>query len=509
MRTFLRTTLLLPFCILLVGTAFGQTPTTTIQNGNADTRLELNYDGGFYIPGTFDPAAPADSIPATGAGTRLMWYPAKAAFRAGRVFDNTAFGTGVDGRTFWNPANVGNYSVAFGNNTTASGDMSFAAGINTAASEKGAAAIGLGTEASGEAAIATGKNTSAFQENATAMGEGTTASGRNATAMGDVTLASGFAATAMGSDTKAIDFLATAMGNKTIARGDNSTAMGLSTEASGNEATAMGDNTTASGEISTATGRITTASGDHSMAMGFETEASGLNATAIGELTTASGRSATAMGISTIAASENSLSIGELNSANTSADGTLLVVGNGSSGAGGRSDALALDSNGNLEISGALAESSDRRLKTSIRPLKGETMAKLLRLRPIRYQFKNQETHPAGEQIGLVAQDVRTEFPALVSGENGDALSLSYSKFTAVLLKGLQEQQAELEAKEDDIATLKAENEEFEERLAALERQNASAMPAGLTGPWALTLLLGLGLLGAGLFWRRRASNAD
>jgi len=492
MRTFLRATLLLSFCILLVGTAYGQTPTTTIQNGGADTRLELNYDGGLLVQGTYTTTTPADSIPATGAGTRLMWYPAKAAFRAGRVFDNTVAGIGTDGRTFWNPANVGNYSVAFGNNTLASGGVSFAAGINTIASGTNATAFGAGTEASSSAATAMGNETTASGDGATAMGEFTTASGIAATALGEETVASGSNSTAMGDETTANAASATAMGNRTTASGDG--------------ATAMGDNTTASGEISTATGRITTASGDHSMAMGFQTEASGLNATAIGELTTASGRSATAMGTNTIAASDHSLSIGELNSANTSADGTLLVVGNGSSGPGGRSDALALDSNGNLEISGTLTESSDRRLKTSIRPLKDETMAKLSRLRPVRYQFKNQETHPAGEQIGLVAQDVRTEFPALVGGENGDALSLSYSKFTAVLLKGLQEQQAELEAKEDDIATLKAENEEFEERLAALERQNASALPAGLTGPWALTLLLGLGALGAGLLWRSRPS---
>jgi hypothetical protein len=63
-----------------------------------------------------------------------------------------------------------------------------------------------------------------------------------------------------------------------------------------------------------------------------------------------------------------------------------------------------------------------------------------------------------------------------------------------------------MEGQRDRIAELETENEEFEERLAALERQNASALPAGLTGPWALTLLLGLGALGAGLLWRSRPS---
>jgi hypothetical protein len=161
----------------------------------------------------------------------------------------------------------------------------------------------------------------------------------------------------------------------------------------------------------------------------------------MGFATTASGTDATAMGNNTTAASGNSLSIGSFNSANTSADGTLFAAGNGSFGS--PSDALVLDQGGNLTISGTLTESSDRRLKTSIRPLNSETLAKLSRLRPVRYEFKNQETHPSGEQIGLVAQEVRNEFPALVSGGADDALSLSYSKLGAVLLKGLQEQQAE------------------------------------------------------------------
>src|SRR6056297_4170621 len=100
--------------VLLIGllpmSASAQTPTTTIQNGNGDTRLELNYDGGLLVPGTFGPTTPADSIPAEGAGTRLMWYPAKAAFRAGRV------GRNKDG-TQWNASKVGDYSVAFGVDT--------------------------------------------------------------------------------------------------------------------------------------------------------------------------------------------------------------------------------------------------------------------------------------------------------------------------------------------------------------------------------------------------------
>ena len=492
MYTLLRTTLLLALSGILLGAAYGQTPTTTIQNGNGAPRLELNYDGGLLVPGSFGPTTPADSIPATGAGTRLMWYPAKAAFRAGRVFDNTAFGTGVDGRTFWNPANVGNYSVAFGNNTKASGDVSFAAGINTVASGTNSTALGGGTQATGQAATSLGSGSVASADYATAGGQNSTATAQHATAIGEAVSAGGIAATAYGLETTATGRAATAMGAETEATGSRSTAIGFAGKASGLYALATGNATEASGKTSTALGSVTQATAKWATAMGVGTEASG--------------EASTALGSNTIAATNNSVSLGAWNDANRTVDNTLIVAGNGSfnNGTVSRSDALVLNSNGNLEISGTLTESSDRRLKTSIQPLKGETLAKLSRLRPVRYQFKNQQTHPSGEQIGLVAQNVRTEFPALVSGENSDALALSYSKFTAVLLKGLQEQQADLETKDDEIASLKAENEEIKSRLVALEQHNSSALPASLTGPWALVLLLGLGALGAGLLWRRR-----
>jgi len=65
--------------------------------------LESYADGALLAPGT-------GTIPATGAGTRLMWYPAKAAFRVGEINE-----------TQWDPTNVGDYSMAFGINTMASG----------------------------------------------------------------------------------------------------------------------------------------------------------------------------------------------------------------------------------------------------------------------------------------------------------------------------------------------------------------------------------------------------
>src|SRR5881396_4286107 len=64
---------------------------------------------GWAATGTFGSGV----IPVTGAGVRLMWYPRKAALRAG----------GVSG-TQWDDASVGNYSVALGNGTMATASRS-------------------------------------------------------------------------------------------------------------------------------------------------------------------------------------------------------------------------------------------------------------------------------------------------------------------------------------------------------------------------------------------------
>jgi len=243
----------------------------------------------------------------------------------------------------------------------------------------------------------------------------------------------------------------------------------------------------------------------------------GTRSVAFGRNTEASGKEATAMGFNTTAATDRSLSLGECNSANQSYDYTLLVVGNGSFDPDGscdiNTDALVLDRGGDLTIAGTLTENSDRRLKTDIDPLSEGVLGALGEIDPVRYRFKNEQTHPSGEQIGLIAQEVRAHFPELVREGADGMLSLAYPKLTAVLLKGLQEQQstieeqkgriAALETETDEqsrkIADLKAENEEIKTRLAALETGLSSAVPAGLGGSWALALLMGLGGLGAGL----------
>ncbi|MBL0013922.1 MAG: hypothetical protein IPP30_09380 [Flavobacterium sp.] len=126
-------------------------------------------------------------IPPSGAGTRMVWNPRKAAFRAGTVIG-----------TKWDNASIGTYSTAFGYDTTASGSSSTAGGANSTAS--GGASTALGS-------------------NVTASGLVSTAFGADAVASGSFSTAFGFLTTAIGS-------ASTAYGKRSVAFGDSSTAFG-------------------------------------------------------------------------------------------------------------------------------------------------------------------------------------------------------------------------------------------------------------------------------------------
>ncbi len=125
--------------------------------------LGISTTKGLLVTGTFKALS---TVPNLGVGSRLMFFPGKAAFRAGYV-----------GGGNWDDANVGYWSVAMGNTTTASGYYSTALGAATIASGSNSTAIGSVTIASGSSSTAMGTYTTASGISSTAMGSNTTASG--------------------------------------------------------------------------------------------------------------------------------------------------------------------------------------------------------------------------------------------------------------------------------------------------------------------------------------------
>ncbi|HKP75677.1 MAG TPA: tail fiber domain-containing protein, partial [Longimicrobiaceae bacterium] len=108
---------------------------------NAAGAYDLGNTNGYLSEGTFG----AGNIPVDGSGTRLMWYPAKGAFRAGSISG-----------TQWDEPNIGNYSVAIGQDVRASGDNATAFGLRSVAAQVSSFAAGEDNTASGAASVALG-----------------------------------------------------------------------------------------------------------------------------------------------------------------------------------------------------------------------------------------------------------------------------------------------------------------------------------------------------------------
>lgn len=128
------------------------------------TLVQFTPTDGFVAKGTFG----SGTIPATGSGVRIMWYPKRAAFRAGLV-----------GGSEWDDANIGTASVALGDNTKASGSSAFAAGSLTTASGASSVAFGDSTTASGPSSVAFGFGTTASGFFTTALGQAASTNGMN------------------------------------------------------------------------------------------------------------------------------------------------------------------------------------------------------------------------------------------------------------------------------------------------------------------------------------------
>lgn len=152
---------------------------------------------GFIAQGTFG----TGTVQSPGGGTRMMWYPKKAAFRAGYITGNQ-----------WDDVNIGNYS--------------FSTGISSVAKGIGAVAMGQTCSAGDSCGVAMGYNSTASGKYGVAMGNVSIASGNSAVALGRGCIASGTAAVGIGYHVTASGNMSTAFGYYTTASGDNSVAMG-------------------------------------------------------------------------------------------------------------------------------------------------------------------------------------------------------------------------------------------------------------------------------------------
>jgi hypothetical protein len=385
--------------------AFAQRALLEVDKGG-EKLMEVNEDGGFVVRGT----DAVGSIPASGTGARLMWYPRKTAFRVGRVI-----------ATEWDDANIGGSSVAMGDETIASGLKATALGAETVASNLVATAMGSNTRASGVSSTAMGFLTEASGSSATAMGRDTKASGDESLAMGAATTASGGSSTAMGSGTTASGRVSTAMGEDTKAIGQRATALGLRTEARAHASTAMGEGTIAGGNAATALGRNTQAVGDYSTAMGSNASAIGRGSFAYGDASTDA----------TVGATENMFAV------RASGGIRLRTSPNESTGCDLQSG------------SGTFNCTSSRLTKEGFEDLDGDVvLERLAEIRIQRWRYRGTEQW----HVGPTAEDFYAAFsmgkgPTTISTVDADGISL-------VGIQALERRTAELQ--EESVA-LRAE----------------------------------------------------
>ncbi len=428
---------------------------TLLKNGDLSIagRLTVSGTDGALFGGTDG----LGTIPATGAGVRFMWYPAKAALRAGRV-------TGTE----WDDASVGLSSTAMGYALRASGHY--------------ATAFGVGAVASGYASVAIGDAVKALGSRSAAFGEQSEASGPASTAMGGSTRAVGYDASSMGYRTTAQAYASLAMGRYNVIAGDSATWVdtdpvfvvgnGTSAAAPSNALTLLkngnlGLGTVAPGNLLTVNGK---ASFGGSAAIDFEPlEVQGAYA-----------------GVSLHdrlgGAAERWVIYSNRSGTGAGTPGTqTLKFWNG------YADLVTISAAGNLTALGCVTGNniacvSDARLKVHVASLR-YGLADVLRLRPVSWTWKDPARTEA--TIGLIAQEVEPVIPELVlhDVDAAGSLGLNYVGFVPVVIKAIQEQQVSLAQDEHAIqrltqaltdrdattAALRVQVDELQRRLAAIE----------------------------------------
>jgi hypothetical protein len=167
----------------------GNTGPPGVVATNGAGAYDFGNINGFVAQGTLNSGA---AIGVIGPGTRVLWNPRKAAFRAGQAEADQ-----------WDDVNTGRWSIGLG--------------LDPQATQDASVALGMFTRAFGEASLAAGKSVFASGAHSFGMGNFATASGTDSVAMGQSVIASGDFSVALG------QHASTNLLGGTFVFGDNST----------------------------------------------------------------------------------------------------------------------------------------------------------------------------------------------------------------------------------------------------------------------------------------------
>ena len=116
---------------------------------------------------------------------------------------------------------------------------------------------------------------------------------------------------------------------------------------------------------------------------------------------------------------------------------------------------------GDIDYTGILTDTSDRRLKENITPLQG-SLAHIKALNGYSFTMKNDKNHAI--EYGVIAQEVEPVFPELVRTKANGMMSVNYMGLFAPLIEATKEQQVLIEAQQETIKELQTRIEALEVR---------------------------------------------
>jgi len=353
-----------------------------------------------------DPDLAKYHLPNIGEGIRLIWYPFKAAFRAGEALNGK-----------WEDPQIGANSVAFGGDNLAKGDFSFAMGLGVSATGLFSTAMGQNVDASGENAVAIGKDIQAPGPSSVAFGIGTHTQFKGGFVAGMFNKAP-TVSNPQNLDPSDIIFQ---IGNGSSL---NDRRSGLSMLRSGN--VGLGTNLFNPEFLLDLGGRMR------------------------------------------IRHNGNSTSGIHFNNSQNVVDGFMGMKTDAQIGFWiNNAWRFYIDNAGNGTLGGSLSQSSDRRLKRDFSPL-SRSLQKVSSLNGYHYYWKD-DAKDQSLQTGLIAQDVEALFPELVKTDEKGFKSLNYTGLIPHLIesvKQLAKQNARLEA---ENAAFKADNKAIQDQLNKLE----------------------------------------
>lgn len=398
-------------------------------------------NGGFVVEGGL-PGSP--TIPASGNGTRMMFYPGKAAFRAGSIE-----------YWEWDDAYIGLNSVAMGRDTKASGYYTFAVGEYSVASGAGSNAMGLSALASGVGSTATGNHARAESHSCFALGQYNVGGGTAGSWVGTEPIFE----IGIGTSSSARVNAMTVLKNGNVGIGTATPTAGLEIQEVGSDDAAYFhiDNTSSTKDCIRA---VTSSISNSSDAL----------------VVTANNGNA-------VEANSSGSSNPTIRAYNTSVSSTAKII-TAASGSSSTTEVFSVARNGNLEITGqaykpgggSWTNSSDARLK-NVDGSYAKGLSDIIQLRSIRFHYKkdNPRRLPyTTQEIGFVAQEVQTVFPECVSEGTDGYLEFNMHAINVAMVNAVQELNVQLKTERESNADLKGQITDLRDQVAEYRTQLAA-----------------------------------